>query len=93
MLTSIARPGTSLVDDTEVGTDDGCQAQEAHCVPVIQEVADIDDEASEIALLIHWIGEAIRNCVCRSGAGDSATAPPPTSSRPSGNWCSSPATT
>jgi hypothetical protein len=49
MLTSIARPGTSLVDDTEVGTDDGCQTQEAHCVPVIQEVADIDDEASEIA--------------------------------------------
>ena len=51
---------------------------------VIHEVvADLDDAASEIVLLIHWVGGVhTEHCGCpRVGAG-SATARPPTSSRP-----------
>jgi len=59
---------------------------------VIHEVAaDIDDKASEIVLLIHWIGGVhTLNCACRSVVEDSATAPPAISSRLCANWCSSP---
>ncbi|SIT54662.1 hypothetical protein BQ8794_180006 [Mesorhizobium prunaredense] len=59
---------------------------------VIREVvADINNEPSEIVLLIHWgLAAFILSCASRSGAVDSATARPAISSWPSANWCSSP---
>ncbi|MER9275107.1 hypothetical protein [Mesorhizobium sp. M0643] len=47
---------------------------------VIREVvADIDEEASEIVLLIHWMAASTPNFACRGGGADSATALRPTS--------------
>ncbi len=51
-------------------------------------VADIDDAASEIVLIVHWVGVApIANCACRSAGVGSATAPLPISSKLCVSWC------
>ncbi len=45
---------------------------------VIKEVvADIDPEAAEIVLVVHWIGGVYTRCVCPDAAAVSATAPQP----------------
>ena len=42
-----------------VSADDRCTCQEAHRAHLIHEVvADIDDAASEIGLIVHWVGGA-----------------------------------
>ncbi|MER8886807.1 hypothetical protein [Mesorhizobium sp. M0816] len=58
---------------------------------VIREVvADIDDEASEIVLLIHWVGGVHTELRLPKRRRGQRTARPAISSRPSANWCSSP---
>ena len=68
-------------------------AQEAHRADLIQEVvADIDDNAAEVILVVHWMG-GIHTEIClprrRRGQRNSTS---PTSSPPSGYWCASPMT-
>ncbi len=50
-------------------------------------VADIDDVASEIVLIVHWVGGAHSELRLPKAGADSVTAPLPTSSRPCVNWC------
>ncbi|MGY4297813.1 hypothetical protein ACVWXN_005908 [Bradyrhizobium sp. i1.4.4] len=50
-------------------------------------VADIDDAASEIVLIVHWVGGLAASCACPSAGADSATALPPILSKPCVNWC------
>ena len=61
---------------------------------LIQEVvADIDDNAAEVILVVHWMGGIhTEQFVYRDDDAASATAPRPTSSPPSGYWCASPMT-
>jgi hypothetical protein len=52
-------------------------------------VADIDDAASEIVLVVHWAGGAHSEMrLPTSAAAGSATVPPPISSKRCVNWCS-----
>jgi hypothetical protein len=56
---------------------------------VIQEViADIDADAGENVLLIHWMGGTHTERAYPAGAVANVTAPPPTSLTPSGSWSS-----
>ena len=54
-------------------------------------VADIDDNASEIVLIVHWVGGAQRVALAKACGADSATALLPILSKPCVNLCSSPA--
>lgn len=58
-------------------------SKRTHIAYLIREVvADIDDVASEIVLIVHWVGGALTSCACRSAGADSATAPLPILSKP-----------
>ena len=49
-------------------------------------VADLDDAASEIVLIVHWVGAPTASCPSPSAGADSATAPLPISFKPCVNW-------